>query len=273
MKIPILTYHAMSVNGPDYEANDLIALATDLERITQDGWTVVRLCEAVEALRGGGDPWNGSKVVAMTCDDGSDFDYLDLPHPTWGTQSSVLNILRGHARLHPGRQPFLEMTSFVIASPQARQELDRTCMMGQGWWNEHWWRAAAESGFMAIASHSWDHNHESLEAPRFPDAAVGTFTSVDSLEEADYQIRQSVAYIREKAPNRGDVLLAYPYGEYSEYLVEDYLPRFAEEIGLRAAFTIEAGPMTRSSPIWKLPRFVFGRDWKDPDGLATVLRS
>ena len=30
--------------------------------------------------------------------------------------------------------------------------------------------------------------------------------------------------------------------------------------------------MTADAPRWRLPRYVCGRDWRSPDGLASLLR-
>jgi peptidoglycan/xylan/chitin deacetylase (PgdA/CDA1 family) len=66
-------------------------------------------------------------------------------------------------------------------------------------------------------------------------------------------------------------LFAYPYGQVSDYAVEQYLPEHAPRHGFRAAFTTEPKPVSRSDDIWALPRFVFGQDWRSTEGLKAIL--
>lgn len=268
MSIPILTYHAMRIHGDGYADNDLAALASDLQTISECGWRVRPLPEIVaDWLRAPGQL--AADVVALTCDDGADFDAVDLPHPSWGVQRSVLGILSDFARQHPGRQPGLNITSFVIVSPEARVELDRTCMVGRGWWNESWWESALASGLMAIGNHSWDHNHDTLARPCEGMVQAGTFTSIDFAAAADFEIAQADRYLKARASNPGDRLFAYPYGETNAYLVDEYLPAYS---GFDAAFTTDPEYLAENSSRWRIPRFMCGRDWKSPDELAAILR-
>ena len=48
--VPVLTYHAMNVNGRDYADNDHVALARDLEWLHAHDWRIVPLRAAVSAL-------------------------------------------------------------------------------------------------------------------------------------------------------------------------------------------------------------------------------
>ena len=50
----------------------------------------------------------------------------------------------------------------MIVSPEARAELDRTCLIGRGWWGDDWWPQATAGDLIAVESHSWDHNHDTL---------------------------------------------------------------------------------------------------------------
>lgn len=271
MRIPILTYHAMSMSGNDAASNDHKALAADLEAIHAEGFEARPLHELVSAwLERPGD-LEGRRLVALTCDDGSDFDFRDLEHPEWGVQRSFINILRDFRAAHPREQPGLFLTSFVVVSPEDRAELDRLCMHGRGWWGDGWWREAIDSGLMGIASHSWDHNHEALANPRFPDVPRGVFTTIGTKEAADYQVAQASRFLWERAPNPSARLFAYPYGPHSEYLVEEYFPRYAAGLRIDACFGDDARPWSTTDNRWKLPRFVHARDWHDPAGLARLL--
>lgn len=253
MRVPILTYHAMNIGGNDYADNDHVALASDLATIARMGRRVVPLARVVAALLGDDVDLNGA--VALSFDDGSWFDWYDIEHPTCGMQRGFAALLR---------EANAVATSFVIASPAARVELDRSCMVGRGWWGDEWWHDAIVEGRIAIESHSWDHAHDSL-------GLSGRFDSVDSYASADAEIRQAADYIDARcAPHRAS-LLAYPYGQRSEYLEREYLPRHAHEHRVRAAFTTEPAPVTRASNRWALPRYVCGHHWKSPDELERLL--
>src|SRR6185295_19416649 len=90
--VPILTWHAMHVDGAAYADNDHAALREDLEWLHGAGFHVVPLRAIVAALREGRlDALEG--CVGLSMDDGSDFDYRDLPHPAWGPQRGMAGIL------------------------------------------------------------------------------------------------------------------------------------------------------------------------------------
>jgi peptidoglycan/xylan/chitin deacetylase (PgdA/CDA1 family) len=269
MKIPILTYHSMKIHGTDYASNDLVGLASDLETVRARGWRIVPLAELVRTWRHSPSALEGEKLVAFTCDDGGDFDFHDLPHPTAGEQRSVLNILRDFKARHRDAAPHI--TSFVIVSPEARVELDKTCMIGRGWWTDTWWRDAAASGLMDIANHSWDHNHQALPERFSHGVARGTFKSIATRGLADDEIRAANDFLRARVPHAGNALFAYPYGDFNDYLVEEYFPTFGEAIGLEAAFSDTAEYLSARANRWKIPRFVFGRDWNSPEALVGIL--
>lgn len=259
----------MQVGGPDYARNDHVAFREDLEALHAGGWRIVPLREIARALvearlhdlRG---------CVGLSFDDGSDFDYHDLPHPSWGPQRGMANILADfRARHGSDAQPSLHATSFSIVSPEARLLLDRTCMIGCRWWNHDWWPRAERDGLMAIESHSWDHNHESLEhtassAPR------GTFAIAREVD-ADHEIATASRVLRQLRGRDGAVLFAYPYGEVSDFLAHDYLPRFGDRHGVFAAFGTGGEPVTGSTSRWKMPRHVFGHHWQAPGELLALL--
>jgi len=271
VRIPILSYQAMRIAGNDYDSNDLKALASDLRQVTAAGFRIVPLRDVVEAwIRNRGSDLNG-KLAAFVCNAGGDFDYLDLPHPTAGTQRSVLNTLRDFAAEHPGKQERLNITSFVVASPQAREVLDSTCMVGKGWWTDKWWQAAIDSGLMHIANHSWDHNHETLPDSLSPGVDRGTFLVIDTKELADREIRQAADYLRTHAPNPGTALFAYPYGQSNAYLADEYFPCYGGELGIEAALTDRPAFLAPGCDRWAIPRFLCGRDWNSPKQLQAIL--
>ena len=163
------------------------------------------------------------------------------------------------------------MTSFVIVSPEARAELDRSCMIGRGWWNDTWWGEAVASGFIDIANHSWDHNHDALPECLSHGVQRGTFRSIASRDLADIEIRRAQELLVRRVPNPGIALFAYPYGECNDYLVGEYFPRYAPQLGIQAAFTDAADCFEANANPWAVPRFICGRDWKRPQDLDMIL--
>lgn len=264
--IRVLCYHSNNISGNDYANNDHVALAEDIKLLHALGIPIVPLSMIVAGL--GSEEVFSSPAVALSCDDGTWFDWHDVDHPKFGPQTSFRNILE-RERPH---QPDLQMTSFVIASPEARTHLDQTCLVGLGWMGEDWWAAAEHSGVITIENHSWDHNHDSLApAVDFPEVSRGGFRQIDSERIADFQIRQAQRYLNKFRSSRPG-LFGYPYGEYNDYLAEEYFPRFGAEIGIAAAFTTDPAPITPTSNRWRLPRYVCGWHWKSPEDLLRILQ-
>ena len=270
MRVPILSYHSYHIDGNDYGDNDLVAFACDLDQIEANGIRI-RPVSAIVCDWLSGAPEAAAPTIGLTCDDGSDFDFVDLPHPVAGKQRSMMSILREFRARRPGRQAGLSLTSFVIVSPQARSELDRTCLIGKSWWNDSWWTDAARSGLMEIGNHGWDHNHHTLGPSKFAELKRGTFESIDTEALADFEIAQASGLLRKMVPNPGTSIFAYPYGESNEFLVKDYLPRRANDLGIVAAFNTDPEPVHAHSDRWKLPRYMFRRDWRSPSDLQRIL--
>ncbi|MBL8521975.1 MAG: polysaccharide deacetylase family protein [Betaproteobacteria bacterium] len=271
--VPVLTYHGVNIDGNDYDGNDHVALREDLHLLSRLGWRVAPLPTLVDQVLAG--QWPAAKTVALTFDDGSDFDAVDLPHPTAGLQRSMLGILEDFVRDVPGAQPGLHATAFVIASPAALPVLDRTCLIGQGWWNDTWWPHAVGSGLMGIANHSWDHAHPTLPEVRQRDQHKGDFHRIDTHADAEAQVRSARDAIRARAPNAAENLFAYPYGHASAYLAETYFPRglTTHDPPALAAFTITGESWTPNTDRWQIPRWVCGLHWRSPDELAKRLAS
>jgi len=267
MRVPVLTYHSIHILGHSPADNDHVALAEDLAMIHALGREVVPLSRLARTLLGG--PAEGlENAVALSFDDGSWFDWHDLEHPTCGQQRSMAGILRDH-RARTGAN--VHATSFVIVSPDARAILDHTCMVGRGWWTDDWWSEAARDGLLAIESHSWDHNHETLPETVATGKPKGTFRSIDNERVARAEIDAASDWLDAQIPGQRTSLFAYPFGEANEFLVNEYLPRHQVRHRLVAAFTTQPEPVTRDSNRWALPRYVCGRDWNSPESLRAVL--
>ncbi len=271
-KIPILTYHSLNGSGNDYAENDHLALAADLDAIRACGYSIAPLPDLAKYLAGTGAEWlDDGKWVGLSFDDGVDWDYCDLDDDDLGYLKSFYTILRERFATKPWRGPLA--VCFVIASPEVRSCLDRLCGAGMDNWRDTWWRAAAQSGLMAIGNHSWDHVHPGL--PEYADwnekSSSGGFDRVTSLAVADRQIADAERYIRERLQGDSAGLFAYPYGQSSDYLVAEYFPCYAESLGIAAAFSTGGDYATRDSSRWNIPRFVHGDHWRSPDELAGIL--
>ncbi|MEO7757008.1 MAG: polysaccharide deacetylase family protein [Dokdonella sp.] len=268
MRVPVLTYHSNNISGNDYASNDHVALAQDLRLIHRHGLRIVPLARVVDVLLGETSPATLERAIALSFDDGSWFDWHDIDHPGFGMQRSLAGVLRDFTA---ETGVCVHATSFVIVSPDARSTLDDTCLAGRGWWTDDWWPAAQAEGLIAIESHSWDHNHHTLAVTAQREQRKGTFRTIDSHADADAEIRQASDWLDARlAPHRTS-LFAYPYGDSNAYLVEEYLPRFAHEHRLRAAFSTEPAPVDTSSHRWQLPRYVCGQHWRSTDDLVRIL--
>lgn len=265
----ILTYHSQNIRGAGTGDNDHVALAQDLAALTRAGIRIVPLAKLVDALDSRDTAQEIDGTVCLSFDDGCDFDVRDMDYPDHGPQRSFLGILRDFARAQQDAQPDLHATSFVIASAEARQAIDARSLYGKGWISDDWWREAEASGLLAVENHGWDHNHPDL-APGDHDR--GGFTSINSEEACRVQVELAAETIAERSGRRPE-LFAYPFGESSVYIREQYFPRFSERHGCRAALGTEPGPVTTDSDRWNLPRYVCGRDWTTPEGLLKLLGS
>ena len=261
----VLTYHSNNILGSDYASNDHLALAADLQLLSDCRIEVVPLQQLARCVLGQAD-WPAQPTVALSFDDGSWFDWYDLPHPAFGLQPSFRRILA------EAPSPVCA-TSFVIASPQARQQLDRSCLIGQGWWGDEWWPEAAAGELIQIENHSWDHNHETLLSTVLGDRRKGTFYSVNDDWAAEREIVAAKRYIEQRC-GRGltSELFAYPYGEAPDFLVREFFPRRGRQLGFKAAFTTEPKPLSAGDDPWTLGRYVCGFHWTNPDQLRQILR-
>ncbi|QOC21913.1 polysaccharide deacetylase family protein [Wenzhouxiangella sp. AB-CW3] len=264
----ILSWHSIRVLDNHYADNDLIAFGEDLLTLDAQGWTVLPLAQALAGLDSGTLP---DKVAVLTADDGSIMDFEAFDHPSCGPQKSLAQRLRefrdspaSSGRHHP------HVSAFAIASPQARDELDRTDYMSLDVWRDDWWAKANESGLISIENHSWDHNHGSLQRTVQRDNRRGDFRWIETESECRAEVDQASDYIERRAGRR-PCFFAYPYGQSSEYIRREYLPRYGPELGLQAALACDPEPVTAASDRWHLPRYMFSRDWKQPGDLEILL--
>ena len=268
-RVPVLTYHGLHAPAWDYHENDHVALEADLAMLRDLGFRIVPLSVLVAHRFEQPVPGlEGRKLAAISFDDGTDLDYRDFSHPDYGYLKSFNNLLLAQPGLGwDGGVP--RGTSFVIASPEARTELDKTCIAGRGQWGDEWWAEAIATGALEIANHSWDHTHPTLKQLAVDLRHQGGFASIQDFETADTEILRAEQFIREKTGRRSVPLFAYPYGEWNDFLAEKYFP--SREGWFSAAFTTEGRHLTADSSRWSLPRYVCGEHWNSPEGLKTIL--
>lgn len=260
MKIPVLTYHSVNVNGTNYANNDTIAFERDLQLIHELGVKVISTTTLYQWLTGEIQLDESCRYVVLTFDDGVELDYRDWIHPLHGEIKSFYNCLKAYENVHA--------TSFVIASPTARKQLEATCLGGFELWGDSWWQEVEDSGLISIENHSWDHLHPTLPTVEHSQNAKGDFSRVSSKSDADLQIAQASSYIDEKL-NKTTQFFAYPYGDYNQFLTEGYFPYQQNQI--KAAFSCDADFVKVDTNLWKIPRFVCGKDWNKPEKLRKIL--
>jgi len=267
ISIPILTYHSLHAPGWQYKTNDHIALASDLSQLVALRYKIVPLRRLVEHLLDRRWPiLNRGNWAAISFDDGTDHDFIDFYATGYGYLRSFFSILCDHQRvLSHSELPGPLATSFVIASPSARDTLDKTCIAGRGQWSSRWWYPALQSGLIDIGNHSWDHMHPSL-----PNFNQQDFSSIISMETAEYQITQAETFIADQTDGRHSKLFAYPQGISNSFLTDVYFPSTSNP-GILSAFTTEGKPAGAGSPVWKIPRFVCGEHWSSPDDFRSLL--
>lgn len=266
----ILTYHSQNVRGHAPADNDHSALREDLECLHAAGFRVVPVGRLLDGLEGEIPQQELDRTVCLTFDDGCDFDVRDLEFPGLGQQRSFLGIMQDFISRH-GRQAQLRLhaTSFVIASAGARRIIDERSLFGKGWISDDWWATCSTGGLMSIGNHGWDHNHPDLSTE---DVNAGGFASIDTREQCEQQVLHAAGYIMEKS-GAWPELFAYPFGESSRYIREEYFPNHQAKHRCRAALGTDPGLVTSKSDRWNLPRFVCGRDWRSSSQLLELFQT
>jgi hypothetical protein len=270
MRVAILAYHSQNIAGREYGSNDHVALREDLASLARMGVRLASLRAVVDALDGAMPVAAVDRCVAITCDDGTIFDWEDAEHPFHGPQASFANLVSEHgARC---AVPPVALTSFVIASREARAEIDHGCYLGYPFSSDAWWSEAARSGQVAIENHSWDHAHASVSRIAQREQRKGTFLGIDNFDDAQAQVGRAADFIDEHVGIGQTTLFAYPYGEVPPYLADEYFPRFRHLHRVRAAITDRPGVVTEGSDRWRLPRFVCGKHWRTSEGFEALIK-
>jgi len=280
--VPVLIYHSWWVQPPcDYAVDAISALQTDLETLHALGFQVVPL-EWVAQWASGERSEDAlpARAVALSFDDGSDLDWRDASAGACGPRLSVRQVLTNAQQRHPSLfagTPWA--ASFVIGSPLARKRmLDAAGLEGA---SDDWWAAAAASPSLSIENHSLDHDHPAVRDEfdwtlGLPLSAVGgrgagDFSRISTHPPADRAIRAAGRWIAQRS-GQTPRHFAYPVGANSWFVREVYLPLEGPAQGLIAGWCVDEQYVTRGANRWCLPRFSHGGSWRDPAGLALLLR-
>lgn len=274
MAIPVLCYHGSQIWGTTYSQNDHIALEEDLRYLLDAQYRLISPLALAVALRQKNEALLTGKLVCITFDDGTDFDYFDQEHKDAGFVKSFHTILSQSAlQSHVVGKNLPNAASsvgFVIASENARQTIDQACLLGKNQLGDDWWRECAQQGIIGIGNHSWDHTHETLDTVCQADNIKGSFYAINTYADADRQIRAAQDYIDTATGGCATSLFAYPYGHVSDYLVNEYFPKYEKEHRQLAAFSTGGEPVTRNSNLWALPRYVCGQHWRSPEEFRKI---
>lgn len=274
IKIPILVYHSAHVMGDTYGTNDHIALVDDLQVINAMGYKVIPLRWAVKWFLGIKDYIE--KSIVITFDDGCDLDWIDFNHPEHGFTKSIKTILTEFKAEVGNGQPYLQASTFVIASPIARRQIDDIAYRGSCILNDLWWKSAEESGILKIYNHSWDHNHACVRDVCQKDSVRSSFANIDTYQECQCEVQRAAEYISRRIHPSWPEFFAYPYGQSSDYIKEIYFPEFTGVHKTIAAVGSSGGYLTKDSFRWDLPRFVCGNmppfGWRSTEELMEILR-
>lgn len=270
--VPVLCYHSWAM-GDGYELDNHLALESDLETLAERGYWVISLPVLVEVLRGKRSLGSlaGEKLVGLSFDDGWDYDYCDIADGRGGLAISIHSILKRSRQWLPQFDEGPRGVSFVIASPEARALLDRTCGVGLDRWRDVWWASCAAEGVLGIANHSWDHVHDTLPIVRQHANKKGSFFEINSFDDAEGQIADAQRYINQKTNGQALPLFGYPYGHVSIYLRDVYFPHHGARLGIRAAFGTGGTSVRPDTPVWDIPRFVCGEHWKTQSDFWALL--
>ena len=169
MKAAILTYHSQNIAGSETGNNDHVALAADLDALHAAGYQFVSLATLIASIYTDISLASDKPVICLTFDDGCDYDVRSLEFPGHGLQTGLLQIMEDFVEQHGAHaQPGLHATSFVIASPDVRKQIDRNSLFGRNHLSDDWWSKAESHPLLSIGNHGWDHNHPDLEEESYP---------------------------------------------------------------------------------------------------------
>ncbi|PTL85002.1 polysaccharide deacetylase family protein [Vitiosangium sp. GDMCC 1.1324] len=284
-QVPVLYYHSHQTGGAGipctYANTAAIALEQDLQTIRAAGFTVVPLYWVAEWARGLRDGSTlPNKVVAISFDDGADYDWVDWAHPNCGTLKSFRRVLQEFKANTPGLPWYSpHASSFVIASPVARSVMSYATGLPMGDW---WWAEAQNSGIMEVYNHSTDHDNSHIQGSYW-DYALSTYIPVmgapgrdnfyrmTSDAQAFTEVASAAAYIQGKIGVWPD-LFAYPNGLGAPgSFIHNWMLGHVGQHQTLAAFCANNAYVSRNSPPYCMPRFGHPSAWPNIWSLQTIL--
>src|SRR5690606_17795625 len=97
------------------------------------------------------------------------------------------------------------------------------------------------------------------------------FIAIASATDCDVQVAKAGDFIQQKLNGLRPTLFAYPWGQASDYMLQEYMPGHQSRHQFRAGFSIEPHSVSKDDELWFLHRFVCGRDWKPPEELINLI--
>lgn len=264
--IPILAYHSQNIANNEYHGNDHVAFQADMSFLIKNNFKFLSALDLVMALRERRLNKLAPKSVVVTFDDGPIYDAQDFKHPDHGYQKSMSNIMREHqTRRFLFWKKNISATSFVIASDQAREEIG-SIENGANYLKNDFW--SDNTNLLEIGVHSWDHVHPLSSEARMHADSLERFDKINDLDYMNQQVIKASRSIKNISGSKFSPVFAYPYGLYSDFLVNQYLPNQTEVMG---AFTTDGRYCDDQTNFWAIPRFVCGHHWKSAEEFKKLM--
>ncbi len=272
--VPVLCYHSWQL-GDNYTDDNHFAMEQDLRTLASMGYQILPTEQLIAVLSGKVCPSNiaNRKLACITFDDGKRWDFYDGVRSNGSKIKSFRRILTESQNAVPTHLNGARSLAFVIASPDARNELSQAFSEPPDYWTHDWWKKSAKEGIVGVANHSWDHVHDALKTVRQAENKKGSFFNIETYPDAHAQIAEAQTIIDKIAGKKRISVLGYPYGHAPSYLREEFLPTYGPSIGLKGAMSTAGRAVTNDTNIWDIPRFVCGHHWKTPTEFSELIRS
>ena len=127
---------------------------------------------------------------------------------------------------------------------------------------------------MTDRDRSSDQRHRGLPESMRGGGTGGAFYTIADYKGGDVRDRREREAIDQQLLPAGKqaTLFAYPYGHASDYLRNEYLPRYRQEHGMTGAYTTEQGFIEADTPVFALPRMVCGDAWNSTEQFRALLQ-
>ncbi|HXZ88384.1 MAG TPA: polysaccharide deacetylase family protein [Candidatus Binataceae bacterium] len=165
-------------------------------------------------------------------------------HGTLPPRAVAITADDGHISVFTQMKPIVEryripVTLFIYPSAISNASYAMT-------WEQL--RALKATGLFDIQSHTYWHPNFNRERRRLPQDQFAEFVKT--------QLVKPIAVLKTRLGVNAD-MLAWPFGIYDDYLI-----RAARDAGYAAGFSIERHPVTMSSNVMALPRYLVTQEFK-----------